>query len=75
MTALIGVRVHPSVCPCEALGVIGVSAVGRAREDQTRVEVSRMVSVISCPHCRDRSDLDRYLGCAEGAALPDGGVA
>lgn len=64
--------VHPSECRCGGLGLVGVSAVGRARADMPTVTASRLASVITCPHCRDRSDLDVFLSRGEGAVLPDG---
>lgn len=73
--SVVGVRVHPSVCPCGGMGVVGVSAVGQAHGQSPRRVASRLASVIGCPHCRDRSDLDRFLSRCEDAVLPDGGGA
>lgn len=72
MTGLALEFVHPSACRCGGLGLVGVSAVGRARADMPTVTASRLASVITCPHCRDRSDLDTFLARGEGAVLPDG---
>lgn len=64
--------VHPSACRCAGLGLVGVSAVGRVHSASPIVTASRLASVIQCPHCRDRSDLDTFLARGEGAVLPDG---
>lgn len=71
MTAtVIGYWVHPSVCPCAGKGVIGVSAVGKVHGGTFEQSASPLASVMLCPHCRDRGDLDRFLARGEGAPLP-----
>lgn len=72
MSAVVGEFVHPIVDPCGGLGLVGVSAVGQDHGGSPRRVASRLASVILCPHCRDRSDLDRFLSHSEGAVLPDG---
>lgn len=64
--------VHPSACVCGGRGMAGVSAVGPIHGASPIVAASRLSSVITCPHCRDRSDLDVFLSRGEGAVLPDG---
>jgi hypothetical protein len=75
VTAVYEVRwQHPIECePCGSIGWVKFSRVGYADTGGgVTPEVSRLSSVIPCPHCRSGQMLERLVAREAPAWTPDG---